>query len=145
MINGLISAAQSALAWFNPAAPDVGAPDSNIVPENSWFDPLAAARTAAYTHEHVGPGYHSSWKFVAPPGFGDAPQHVFSTFTLIPLSVDGAGDRPRAYLSYLLPQSLQPLNLTDNGMAINSGVIQLRGLYDASQQLAASAVISGGT
>jgi len=74
-------------------------------------------------------GYLPSWVFRAPPGFGDALQHVFATFTLIPFSVDGPGDRPVSYLRSLIPPTIANFAMRQQGMPVDGGSLLMTGLY----------------
>jgi len=74
-------------------------------------------------------GYDPTWKFVAPPGFGDAPQHVFSTFTLIPLDIRGPGDNPFTYLRSFLAPNVQNFAMRYQGMPVQGGNFLFTSLY----------------
>lgn len=90
-------------------------------------------------------GWHPSWNWVAPPGIGDAPQHVFSTFTLIPFSVDGPGDRPASYLRSYFAPIVQNFAMRYQGMAVDGGSILMTGLYTPEQMGSpANDVFAGG-
>ncbi|MDR3449787.1 MAG: hypothetical protein P4M15_08625 [Alphaproteobacteria bacterium] len=149
----------SSLAWlssmFTPAAMpeatnDVSRPVGSAPPEATndegdspsfgWNDPLGAARAANYQVEPVhadSAGYLPSWKFHAPPGIGDAPQHVWATLALFPLCVDGPGDRPASYFRWKVPPIMANFAMRYQGMAVDGGNLLMTGLYvpDPLQQL----------
>ena len=136
-------------SWFAPAAPPVGMPDSAIIPEDDPYDndPLSIARNPAYTVEPIHSkvdGYLPSWKWVSPPGVGDAPQHVYSTFTLIPLSVDGPGDRPVTFFRSILPPIWANFAMRWQGMAVDGGSMLLTGLYTPEPMSSMSSDIYNG-
>jgi hypothetical protein len=78
--------------------------------------------------------YYPSWKFVPPPGVGDAPQHVFSTFCLTPQDIRGPGDNPVTFLRTVQPPLWQNFAMRFNGMPVNGGGPQFTGLYAPSPQ-----------
>jgi hypothetical protein len=78
--------------------------------------------------------YQPTWKFVAPPGVGDAPQHVYSTFALIPFDARGPGDNPVTYLRSVNPLQFQNFTIRQNGMPVAGGSLLLTGLYTPSPQ-----------
>lgn len=121
-------------SWFTPAAPPIGTPDSTIPPvaDAPDNDPLGLARNPAYSVEPVHAnvaGYLPTWKWVSPPGVGDAPQHVWSTFTLIPLSLDGPGDRPATFFRSILPPIWANFAMRWQGMPVDGGSFLMTGLY----------------
>jgi len=76
-----------------------------------------------------GKGVNPSWKWVAPPGIGDAPQMVYTAFQLAPWSIDGAGDRPAAYLKSYQPPVVANFAMRWQGMPVGGGSVLLTGLY----------------
>ena len=116
-------------------------------PQSQANDPLGLARQAAYNVEPVhakSGGWLPSWKFVPPPGVGDAPQHVWTTFTLIPLSVDGPGDRPATYFRSLQPPVIANFAMRWQGMPVDGGSMLLTGLYAPQPMQSMNSDIYGG-
>jgi hypothetical protein len=74
-------------------------------------------------------GYLPSWKWKSPPGVGDAPQHVWTTWALIPFSVDGPGDKPATYLRSIQAPVVVNFAMRQQGMAVDGGNMLLTGLY----------------
>lgn len=113
----------------------------NVLPEGYPYDPLTmnggliapngdAGQPSQYQPSAVkGAAWVPSWKFVPPPGYGDAPQHVWATLELIPFSIDGAGDRPVSYLRSFVAPIIQNFQMRFNGMPIEGGNLLLTGLY----------------
>jgi len=117
--------------WFNPAAPAIGEPDSGIAPRGV-NDPLGVARAGAYQTESVhakSDGYLPSWKLVLPPGFGDAPQHVWTTYALAPVSINGPGDVPASYFRTFVPPVWANFAMRFQGMPVEAGDLLMTGLY----------------
>ena len=148
---------ETILDWFQPAAPQIGTPNSDISPQaldpggDGYFeDALGQARGGpygAYTLEPVhakADGFLPSWVFRAPPGIGDAPQHVWSTWSLIPLAVDGPGDRPASYLKWFCPQTVANFAMRWQGMPVDGGSVLLTGLYTPQPMETMSQDIYGG-
>jgi hypothetical protein len=119
--------------------------NDGIIPEGYPYDPITMSQGLIAPTEYgngvvstVQPsgnpgaglqGYAPSWKYVPPPGIGDAPQHVWSTFSLIPVSIDGPGDRPAGYLRSYLAPIVQNFRALYNGIPIEGGNFLLTGLY----------------
>lgn len=101
-----------------------------IVDHHSGVRPFNSQGTAGLDH---GAGfeqfYAPTWKFVAPPGVGDAPQHVYNTFALIPFDICGPGDMPTSYLVSLQKPVVQDQYVNFSGYAINSGGFELSPLW----------------
>lgn len=75
-------------------------------------------------------GWSPSWRWVAPPGIGDAPQHVFTTYALAPISIEGPGDEPAAYLKIVnAPPIIQNFAMRWQGMPVQGGNFLMTGLY----------------
>jgi hypothetical protein len=83
-------------------------------------------------------GYLPGWHWVPPPGVGDAPQMVYDTFALFPLSVDGPGDRPATYFKSLQAPIIQNFAMRWQGMAVDGGNILMTGLYTPDQMASPS-------
>jgi hypothetical protein len=133
--------------WFEDSAPPVGQPDADAIPEGSWYDPLGAARAGHFTTDPVHTneaGYLPSWKFVAPPGVGDAPQHVFSTWTAFPLSLDGPGDKPATYLRIGQQQTIANFAMRWQGIPAAGGNVLMTGLYTPMPMDSMANDITGG-
>jgi hypothetical protein len=133
-----------------PSPFNLSAWDNSAIPENYPFDPVSqagsfAAPVAPVAYGRGAPlsqkqvvhgkdeGWHPSWIWVAPPGIGDAPQHVFATFGLIPFSVDGPGDRPASYLRSYLAPIVQNFAMRYQGMPVDGGSFLMTGLYTPTQ------------
>jgi hypothetical protein len=138
--------------WFVPAAPPRGKPNPAIAPQGVTNDPVGYSRNfgpgrGLYQTERVhakSDGYLPSWKFVAPPGVGDAPQHVWTTYSLIPVSLDGPGDRPASYFRWKVPPLMQPFLMRYQGMAVDGGNFLMTGLYTPEPlSIVSPAVYSG--
>jgi hypothetical protein len=115
----------------DPSAPGVGYPQTDArfaAPAFGDLSPGGALSQSQPVHSKAD-GYLPSWKWVAPPGIGDALQHVFSTFTLIPFSVDGPGDRPVSFLRSLVPPTVANFAMRWQGMPVNGGSVLMTGLY----------------
>lgn len=124
--------------------------DTTIVPEGYPFDPITqvgawSSPTQGVAFGNGAPviqqdqvhgksgGYLPAWLWVPPPGIGDAPQHVYSTFSLYPLSVDGPGDRPASFFRSILPPVIQAFAMRWQGMAVDGGSLLMTGLYTPDQ------------
>ena len=80
--------------------------------------------------------YAPSWNWVPPPGIGDAPQHVFNTFAIIPFNIEGPGDEPFQFLSHYQPmQVTQHLAVNRSGYPARSGDFALNPLWTPSPQV----------
>jgi hypothetical protein len=147
LANIFVNAVAAARSWFNPAAADVGAAQPQVPPMGAFNDPLGAARAAAYQTEPVhakSDGWLPSWRFKQPPGVGDAPQHVWATFSLYPLDIRGPGDNPVTYLRIGGPPIVANAALRYQGMAVEGGNFLLTGLYTpAPLESMSSGVYSG--
>jgi hypothetical protein len=76
-------------------------------------------------------GYASSWQWHTPPGVGDAPQHVWTTYYLAPVdNVRGPGDLPISFLNTAnMRPMIQNFSMRWQGMPVQGGNILLTGLY----------------
>jgi hypothetical protein len=75
-------------------------------------------------------GYIPGWRFVPPPGIGDAPQHPYTTYSLIPFSVEGPGDEPATYFKNVnAPPIIQQFAMRQQGMGVTGGNLLMTGLY----------------
>jgi hypothetical protein len=102
------------------ASQQVGDPQGvNSLPAPSYIGPGAPTRTT----------YTPTWKWVAPPGIGDAPQQVWQTYWLAPYSLKGPGDNPAD-----MRRSVQPapvavgFNATLFGQPVDGGQYMFRAL-----------------
>ena len=145
----LINAFRSA---FTPAAPgeqtnDVGNTVPAAPPEGGWNDPLGASRAPVYQAErfHVDhAGFEPAWRYVQPPGVGDAPQHAFATRVLAPVSLDGPGDRPASYFRWKVAPVVAHAAMRMQGMAVDGGGFMMTGLYVPQPlELAANDIYAG--
>ena len=103
-----------------------------IHPTQTTVDSADPTTTLAFAGGPLAPGTNEnapSWKWVAPPGVGDAPQHVYNTYALLPFNIQGPGDQPIAFLSdYVQPVWLdQHINLW--GSPIYSGGFEMSPLW----------------
>lgn len=126
--------------WIDATAIPEGYPFDRITQAGKFASPVnpisygAGGFTSQKQRVHgKDDGYLPSWNWVPPPGVGDAPQHVYATFALIPLSVDGAGDRPASYLRSVLPPIIQNFAMRWQGMGVDGGSILMTGLYTPQQ------------
>lgn len=120
-------------SFWKPAAPDVGANWPAVPPEGAPNDGLGMARSGQYQVEPVhskSDGYLPSWAYRQPPGVGDAPQHVWTTYFLAPVSIDGPGDRPASYLRTIGPPPvIANFAMRWQGMGVDGGNFLMTGLY----------------
>lgn len=73
--------------------------------------------------------YQSTWKWKAPPGIGDAPQQVWSTYWLAPQDFRGPGDVPMGVRACYQPTpSMQPYYATLFGRPVDGGSYLMRQL-----------------
>jgi hypothetical protein len=126
--------------WNDPSAIPEGYPFDPVTQVGQFSgiaSPIAYGQGATLSQKQrvhgKEDGWHPSWIWVSPPGVGDAPQHVFATFTLIPLSVDGPGDRPASYLRSFLAPIVQNFAMRYQGMAVDGGAFLMTGLYTPQQ------------
>lgn len=89
----------------------------------------------------TGPGPYPTWRFVSPPGVGDAPQHVYTSIQLAPFSIDGPGDRPASYLRSFLAPVLQNFAVTKVGRPVEGGNLLLSGLYTPAPMASPNSVV----
>ena len=114
--------------------------DGNILPQSHNIGPIVThpdlddrrGNTRGAFHPGNPAGYVPSWRFVQPPGVGDAPQHVFTTFCNIPLDWRGAGDNPASYLRSTCAPIWQNQVLINQGVPVAGGDLLLTGLYTPS-------------
>ena len=113
--------------------PDKGRQAIGIEPRSSYADPIGELARPGYETERIhgkSDGYLPKWKFVQPPGVGDAPQWVWDTFSLIPFDLNGPYDAPMAFLKTLQPFGLAPFAMRWQGMAIETGEPLMYGLTE---------------
>jgi hypothetical protein len=128
-------------AWFgvgpseavgDAALPVTSAPFEGVNDGGTPVDALGAARASVYQaqpfHFKAG-GFEPSWRFKQPPGVGDAPQHVYATQTLAPVSIEGPGDNPASYFRWKVPPVIANFAMRQQGMAVDGGSFLLTGLY----------------
>jgi hypothetical protein len=72
-----------------------------------------------------------TWQWHSPPGVGDAPQHVWTTYYLAPVdNIRGPGDMPISYINTArINPTLWNFAMRQLGMPITGGNILLSGLY----------------
>lgn len=120
------------VSMFQTSAPLRGVPDAQPLAAGTWFDPIGEQMADVEQHEvvHGGhSGYTPSWIYRQVPGIGDAPQHVYATLALPPMSNIGAGDQPISFLRTIAPLSEQAFAMRYNGMPVPGGNFALTGLY----------------
>lgn len=75
-------------------------------------------------------GYSSRWQWHAPPGMGDAPQHVWQTYYLAPISLMGPGDAPIGVINTTrMNPSIQNFAMRRQGFGVTGGNMLMSGLY----------------
>lgn len=120
-------------SFWTPVAPDVGNAWAMVPPAGAPNDGLGMARGTQVQTERVhakSNGYLPKWSWVAPPGIGDAPQHVWQTYFLAPLDVvKGPGDMPATYFRDWQPPTFANFAMRWQGMAVDGGNLLMTGLY----------------
>jgi hypothetical protein len=115
---------------YNPSGPSYDPTGAAVImpvtPEKRMSSHTQGLQLRAYDHQY---GYMPQWGWRQPPGVGDAPQFVWETYCLAPVSVDGPGDRPVSFLRSTLAPILQTLAVTYSGTPIFAGNMLLNGLY----------------
>lgn len=91
---------------------------------------VTVGATATLTTHDKANGYHPGWRWVSPPGVGDAPQHIYSTYALFPVAIEGPGDEPATYLKITnAPPIIQNFAMRWQGIPVGGGNFLMTGLY----------------
>lgn len=130
-----------------------GAPTDMVLPQSHNLDPIVShpalnngrGLTQLSTGASQGAGYIPTWGFVAPPGFGDAPQHTYTTYATIPVDTRGTGDNPATMLHSVQAPTYQNQVLINQGQPIQGGNLLLTGLYTPSPMVSPTNAPFGGS
>ena len=77
----------------------------------------------------IGPGYTPQWRWVQPPGVGNAPQHIYDVYALVPVDNRGPGDNPVTFLRIGVEPVIQNFAMRMQGFAVDGGNFLMTGLY----------------